>query len=111
MNALRTPDERFENLPGYEFEAKYLNVPDGEGGTRTRPVALRPQVASHPAQVKCRRSKWIRVPWQVQVHVDVRGATHRAGHPLGRGRRRVRRRLAQEGRNALAGVLHGAILA
>ncbi|MCH7578838.1 MAG: haloalkane dehalogenase [Chloroflexi bacterium] len=32
MNALRTPDERFKNLPGYDFEARYLDVPDGEGG-------------------------------------------------------------------------------
>jgi len=32
MNFLRTPDERFENLPGYNFEPKYVAVPDGEGG-------------------------------------------------------------------------------
>ena len=32
MKALRTPDERFANLPGYDFEAKYLDVPDGDGG-------------------------------------------------------------------------------
>lgn len=32
MKALRTPDERFENLPGYPFEPHYLDVPDGEGG-------------------------------------------------------------------------------
>ena len=30
MHALRTPDERFENLPGYDFEPNYLDVPDGE---------------------------------------------------------------------------------
>ncbi|RLC57902.1 MAG: haloalkane dehalogenase [Chloroflexi bacterium] len=33
MEALRTPDERFANLPGWTFEPKYLDVPDGEGGT------------------------------------------------------------------------------
>jgi len=33
MNILRTPDERFENLPGYPFEPHYSEVPDGEGGT------------------------------------------------------------------------------
>lgn len=33
MNALRTPDERFANLPGYPFAPHYLDVPDGEGGT------------------------------------------------------------------------------
>jgi haloalkane dehalogenase len=33
VNALRTPDERFQNLPGYTFAPHYLDVPDGEGGT------------------------------------------------------------------------------
>ncbi len=32
MKVLRTPDERFEHLPGYEFAPHYLHVPDGEGG-------------------------------------------------------------------------------
>lgn len=32
MKILRTPDERFANLPGYPFAPHYLNVPDGEGG-------------------------------------------------------------------------------
>ncbi|MCH7699713.1 MAG: haloalkane dehalogenase [Chloroflexi bacterium] len=32
MEALRTPDDRFENLPGYDFEPNYIEVPDGEGG-------------------------------------------------------------------------------
>ena len=30
---LRTPDERFDSLPGYSFEPHYVEVPDGEGGT------------------------------------------------------------------------------
>ena len=33
MDVLRTPDDRFENLPGYGFEPRYVDVPDGEGGT------------------------------------------------------------------------------
>ena len=33
MKTLRTPDERFENLPGYPFAPHYTDVPDGEGGT------------------------------------------------------------------------------
>lgn len=33
MKVLRTPDERFENLPGYSFAPHYAEVPDGEGGT------------------------------------------------------------------------------
>lgn len=32
MKALRTPDERFADLPGHSFEPKYLTIADGEGG-------------------------------------------------------------------------------
>lgn len=32
MQALRTPDERFANLPGYPFAPHYVEIPDGEGG-------------------------------------------------------------------------------
>lgn len=32
MKALRTPDERFEHLPGYPFAPHYIEIPDGEGG-------------------------------------------------------------------------------
>ncbi len=33
MEALRTPDDRFVNLPGYGFEPNYVEVPDGDGGS------------------------------------------------------------------------------
>ncbi len=33
MKILRTPDERFKNLPGYSFAPHYAEVPDGEGGS------------------------------------------------------------------------------
>lgn len=33
MKFLRTPDERFRNLPDYPFSEHYVDVPDGEGGT------------------------------------------------------------------------------
>ncbi len=33
MDAVRTPDERFEGLPGYPFEPHYLEVSDTDGGT------------------------------------------------------------------------------
>jgi haloalkane dehalogenase len=33
VDALRTPDDRFEDLPGYPFEPHYAEIPDGEGGT------------------------------------------------------------------------------
>ena len=32
MQVLRTPDDRFEDLPGYSFEPHYVEVADGEGG-------------------------------------------------------------------------------
>jgi haloalkane dehalogenase len=32
MKVLRTPDERFANLPGYPFAPHYTDVPDGQGG-------------------------------------------------------------------------------
>jgi haloalkane dehalogenase len=32
MKPLRTPDERFQKLPGYNFEPHYAEIPDGEGG-------------------------------------------------------------------------------
>lgn len=32
MDVLRTPDERFADLAGYDFEPCYAEVPDGEGG-------------------------------------------------------------------------------
>jgi len=31
MKVLRTPDERFRDLPGFDFAPNYLQVPDGEG--------------------------------------------------------------------------------
>jgi hypothetical protein len=33
MKTLRTPDDRFEDLPGFDFEPHYVEVDDGEGGS------------------------------------------------------------------------------
>ena len=33
MKTLRTPDERFADLPGYPFAPNYVEIPDGDGGT------------------------------------------------------------------------------
>jgi haloalkane dehalogenase len=33
MDALRTPDDRFTDLPGFPFEPHYVDIPDGEGGS------------------------------------------------------------------------------
>ena len=32
MDVVRTPDERFADLPGYAFAPHYVEVPDGQGG-------------------------------------------------------------------------------
>lgn len=32
MDTLRTPDERFTDLPGFAFEPHYVEIPDGDGG-------------------------------------------------------------------------------
>ena len=32
MEFVRTPEERFENLPGYDFSPNYVQINDGEGG-------------------------------------------------------------------------------
>jgi haloalkane dehalogenase len=36
MEILRTPDERFKNLPGYNFEPHYVEVPSGDGDASLR---------------------------------------------------------------------------
>jgi len=33
MDTLRTPDDRFTDLPGYPFAPHYADIPDGDGGT------------------------------------------------------------------------------
>jgi len=35
MDVLRTPDDRFEGLPGYPFAPHYLDVPRGDGSSET----------------------------------------------------------------------------
>jgi haloalkane dehalogenase len=32
MDILRTPDDRFVDLPGYPFQPHYVDIPDGDGG-------------------------------------------------------------------------------
>ncbi len=33
MRTLRTPDDRFADLPGFGYEPRHADVPDGTGGT------------------------------------------------------------------------------
>src|SRR4051812_35417632 len=35
VDALRTPDDRFTDLPGYPFEPQYVDVPAGDGSSDT----------------------------------------------------------------------------
>src|SRR5689334_584954 len=35
LDGLRTPDDRFGDLPGYPFEPHYADIPDGEGVTHS----------------------------------------------------------------------------
>lgn len=44
MRVLRTPEDRFRDLPGFDHEPQYADVPDGDGGTlRMAYVADGPQ--------------------------------------------------------------------
>jgi haloalkane dehalogenase len=36
MKVLRTPDERFSDLPGYDFSPRYVEVPSGDGALALR---------------------------------------------------------------------------
>ncbi len=47
MEALRTPDERFEDLPGYAFEPRYLNDLPGFPGLRMHYLDEGPSDAEH----------------------------------------------------------------
>ena len=40
MKTLRTPDERFRDLPGFSFAPHYTDVPDGDGGAWFDDVTL-----------------------------------------------------------------------
>ena len=33
MKFVRTPDERFRDLPGWPYAPRYVSVPDGEGSS------------------------------------------------------------------------------
>ena len=45
MKALRTPDERFADLPGYAFEAHYVEV----DAVRVHSAAPSPRPVGHPS--------------------------------------------------------------
>ena len=33
MQTVRTPDDRFDDLPDFPYEPRYSEIPDGDGGT------------------------------------------------------------------------------
>jgi haloalkane dehalogenase len=45
MRALRTPDDRFDGLPDYPFEPRYVDVPSGDGSLRVHYVDEGPRDA------------------------------------------------------------------
>jgi haloalkane dehalogenase len=53
MKVLRTPDARFDDLPGYSFAPRYLEVPTGDGGTTLRIHYLDEGPAEAPETVLC----------------------------------------------------------
>jgi hypothetical protein len=57
MKTVRTPDARFENLPGYPFEPHYSEVPNGEGGRcgSTTSTRVRATARSFSASTASRR--------------------------------------------------------
>ena len=104
MKVLRTPDEQFENLPGYEFSPHYLEVDDFEGGSLRLhyldegPAGAEPVLLLHGrghgdrelrAQAQARRDLRLhrlpiggckldqRTRWRIIWHLD------REGHQLG----------------------------
>ncbi|MDX1615328.1 MAG: haloalkane dehalogenase [Candidatus Promineifilaceae bacterium] len=40
MELIRTPDERFENLPGYDFAPHYLEIPVGDPGETSKSLRI-----------------------------------------------------------------------
>ena len=55
MRALRTPDDRFENLPGWTFAPRYTEVPDGDGGRCASTTSTRAR--GHEAILVCTASR------------------------------------------------------
>ena len=52
METYRTPDERFADLPGFDWEPQYADVPDGDGGSlRMAYVDARPADGAGDAPV------------------------------------------------------------
>jgi haloalkane dehalogenase len=52
MRVLRTPEERFDSLPGYDFEPHYVEVPAGDGSNdrlRVHYIDERPDASREPA--------------------------------------------------------------
>jgi len=42
MKILRTPDGRFASLPDFKFAARYVEIPDVEGGATARFMEANP---------------------------------------------------------------------
>ena len=47
IDALRTPEERFDNLPGYSFQPNYIDTLQGYEGLRVHYIDEGPKDAEH----------------------------------------------------------------
>ena len=80
MRALRTPDDRFENLPGWTFAPSYTEVPDGDGGAlRVHHVDEGPAGAN---PILCMHGE----PSWAYLYRKMIPVLHRRGLPRGRSR-------------------------
>jgi haloalkane dehalogenase len=79
MKILRTPDERFDNLPGYPFEPHYLQVPDAEGGSLRVHYLDEGPSAARPVLLLHGEPSWSYL-YRKMIRVIV-GAGHRAVAP------------------------------
>ena len=94
MDVLRTPDDRFADLPGYPFEPHYAEIPDGDG----RHAARAPRRRGHPTDAgRAAAARRAVVVLPLPAHDP--GARRRRA-PRGRARPRRLRAVRQAGRSA-----------
>ncbi len=78
MKILRTPDERFENLPGYPFKPNYVSIPDDDVSLRIHYIDEGPSTAD-PVLMMHGEPSWSYL-YRKMIPIIV-GAGHRALAP------------------------------
>jgi haloalkane dehalogenase len=79
MESLRTPDERFAGLPGYDFQPHYAEVPSGDGGTLRMHYVDEGPSEAHPALMLHGEPSWSFL-YRKMIPI-ITGAGHRAVAP------------------------------